>query len=40
MSPLTFKKLMDAYRYLCDGRIFLAREILEEILDINPKEKA
>jgi hypothetical protein len=28
------------YEYICDGRVFLAREILEEILDIDPKEKA
>lgn len=40
MSPLTYKMLVDIYGYLRDGRIFLARELLEEVLDIDPQEKA
>ena len=38
MSPETYKLLCDMYEYLCDGRVFLAKELLEQILDINPKE--
>jgi hypothetical protein len=40
MSPETYQHLRAMYEYICDGRVFLAREILEEILDIDPKEKA
>lgn len=40
MSPETYAALREMYGYLCDGRAFLAREILEQILDIDPKETA
>ena len=36
----TYLALLDMYEFFCDGRIFLARELLENILGIEHKEKA
>ncbi len=36
----TYQALLDMYGFFCDGRIFLARELLENILGIETKEKA
>jgi hypothetical protein len=36
---LTFKMLMSVYEYMCDGRIYLAREQLEKLLNINLEVK-
>jgi hypothetical protein len=36
----TYQALLDMYEFFCDGRIFLARELLENILGIETKEKA
>lgn len=36
----TYKSLLEMYEFFCDGRIFLARELLENILGIETKEKA
>jgi hypothetical protein len=36
----TYQALIATYEFLCDGRIFLAREILENLLDINTKDRA
>lgn len=33
----TYKILTSIYEYLCDGRIYLAREKLEELLKIQPE---
>jgi hypothetical protein len=39
MNQLTYDALVQAHQYLTDGRAFLAREKLEEILGLNsPKE--
>jgi len=36
----TYQALLDMYEFFCDGRIFLARELLENMLGIETKEKA
>jgi len=36
----TYHALLDMYGFFCDGRIFLARELLEQILGFENKEKA
>lgn len=36
----TYLALLNMYEFFCDGRIFLAREVLENILGIEHKEKA
>lgn len=40
MNRVTYDALMQAYEYLLDGRAFLAREKLEEVLGIDINEKA
>lgn len=41
MNKVTYDDLMKVHAFLSDGRIFLAREKLEEILDLQtPKELA
>lgn len=34
------EKLLEMYEYLCDGRAFLAREVLEQILGIGGDDNA
>ena len=36
LDKKTYQSLLVALSYLNDGRIFLAKEVLEEILSINP----
>jgi hypothetical protein len=38
MNPETYRALWEIYAYLCDGRVFLARELLEQIIDIDSTE--
>ena len=40
MNEDTYQSLLDMYEFFCDGRIFLARELLENMLGIEIKEKA
>ena len=41
MNKVTYDALMQAYEYLADGRAFLAREKLEEVLGLsNTKDLA
>lgn len=40
VNKVTFDALMQTYSYLEDGRIFLAREKLEEILGLSETKEA
>jgi hypothetical protein len=40
MSKDEFKEIWQIYEFLCDGRVFMARERLEMLLQIQNKEKA
>jgi len=40
MSLETYKLLQEMYTYMCDGRIYLARELLEQVLDIDTNKEA
>lgn len=39
MNKVTYDALFQAYEFLSDGRVFLAREKLEEVLGIDPKKE-
>jgi hypothetical protein len=38
LDDKTYYTLMEVYEFLCEGRAFLAREKLEEILELTPTE--
>lgn len=40
MNNLTYDALLSMYAYLCDGRVFLAKEKLEEILGLENNDRA
>ncbi len=39
MNKVTYDALVQAYEYISDGRAFLAREKLEEVLGIDSDKK-
>lgn len=40
MNHELYQSLLKMYEYMCDGRIYLARDILEKILDIDKPPEA
>jgi hypothetical protein len=38
-NSVTYELLMEVYEYMCDGRIFIAREKLEQLLQIEVEKK-
>lgn len=34
-DDITYEILMEVYNYICDGRIYLARDQLEKLLNIS-----